>query len=163
MKIQIKMKFTDKIIFEGEYDSQKLAAEDAVKKGANLEGAYLKGAYLEGAKNSELACAIVTILPEGDLIGWKKCRDGEIAKLRIPSDAKRSNATGRKCRAEFVEVLEMFNGDEGRSTSCAPSSEILIYKKGAIVKCVKPFDENRFEECSSGIHFYITRIEAEKN
>ena len=208
MKVQIKLKFTEKILFEGEYDSQKIAVEEAVKKGASLEGAnlkgaslegaYLYGAYLEGAnleganlyganleganleganlyganlyganlkgaKNSELVCALVTILPEGDLIGWKKCRDGEIAKLLIPANAKRSNATGRKCRAEFVEVLEMFGGEEGHSTSYAPSSEILTYKKGEIVKCVKPFDEDRFEECSSGIHFYITRIEAENN
>ena len=41
MKVQIKLKFTEKILFEGEYDSQKIAVEEAVKKGANLEGANL--------------------------------------------------------------------------------------------------------------------------
>ena len=49
MKVQIKLKFTEKILFEGEYDSQKIAVEEAVKKGASLEGAYLYGAYLYGA------------------------------------------------------------------------------------------------------------------
>lgn len=163
MKIQIKLKFSDKILFGGEYESVKHAIENAVNEGANLYDANLKGASLEGAKNLELACALVTILPEGELIGWKKCRDGEIIKLRIPADALRSNGTGRKCRANYVEVLEVFGGTEGKSTYCAPDGEILTYKKGEIVRCVKPFDENRFNECSSGIHFYITRIEAENH
>ena len=48
------------------------------------------------------------ILPEGDIIGYKKCRDGVIVKLLIPIKAKRSHAFGRKCRAEYAKVLEIF-------------------------------------------------------
>ena len=35
----------------------------------------------------------------------------------------------------------------------------FIYKVGEVVE-VKDFDENRWEECSTGIHFFLTRDEA---
>jgi hypothetical protein len=73
---------------------------------ANLQGAYLQGANLQRAKDDELAIACTRILPEGSLIGWKKCAEGRIVKLRIPEDARRSHAFGRKCRAEYVIVIE---------------------------------------------------------
>jgi hypothetical protein len=79
-----------------------------------------------------------------------------IVKLKIPSDAKRSNATGRKCRAEFVEVLEVIGSNVGTSSH----KRGVTYKKGETVKCDK-WCEDRFQECAGGIHFFITRIEAE--
>ena len=66
------------------------------------------GANLSGAKNAALAIAQTRILPsEGSIIGWKKCRDGVVVKLRIPETAKRSHAFGRKCRAERAEAYQV--------------------------------------------------------
>jgi hypothetical protein len=87
------------------------------------------------------------------LIGYKKLENRVICKLLIPAAAKRSNATGRKCRAEYAVVLE------GEGVSEHDSS--FKYKVGQTVRPTKPFDENRFLECASGIHFFITRQEAE--
>jgi hypothetical protein len=132
-------------------------------QGANLQGAYLEGAYLmgadlQGAKNiPELAVAQTVILPEGPIIGWKKCRNDVIVKLLIPYNARRSNATGRKCRAEFVKVLQVFGAEIGVSTY----NEITQYRKGETVAC-DTWNEDRWTECGGGIHFFITRIEAEK-
>ena len=124
---------------------------------ANLRGADLYCANLRGAKNiPPLQEAQTIIVPEGDLIGWKKCKDDVIVKLLIPEKAKRSNSSGRKCRAEYVKVLEIFNGKVGISQQ----DEKTEYKVGKIVKCNK-WDKNRWNECSGGIHFFITRIEAE--
>jgi hypothetical protein len=81
-------------------------------------------------------------------------------KLRIPAEAKRSNATGRKCRAEFAEVLEVIGAEKGVSTNFAPHK--ITYRKGEVVRCDK-WDEDRWNECSGGIHHYITRAEAENN
>lgn len=64
-------------------------------------------ADLSRAENASLAIAQTRILPSGALIGWKKCRDGVVVRMRIPEEAKRSHAFGRKCRAEWVEVLEV--------------------------------------------------------
>jgi hypothetical protein len=125
--------------------------------GADLTGAYLNRADLTGAKNAEHALAQASIVPEcGSFVGWKKCRNGVIVKLLIPENAKRSSATGRKCRAEFVEVLEVI----GEEKAISIWDDSVVYEAGKTVHCHN-WDENRFNECSGGIHFFITRIEAE--
>lgn len=156
MHIQIKNRFTSVIIHEGDYNSILEALSAAIKAGANLTGANLMGANLTGAKNVDLAIAQTRILPEGDLIGWKKCKDGVIVKLNIPANAKRSHAFGRKCRAEFVETLEIFGAP------CAVSSHNnqTEYITGKRTHCDK-WSEDWAEECAGGIHFFITRLEAE--
>ena len=123
---------------------------------ANLSGANLYGADLSSAKNTELAEAITSILPEGNIVGWKKCRQGVIVKLLIPQKARRSNATGRKCRAEYATVLHVFGAEYGVSSY----DGVTEYHKGATVRC-DGWNENRFVECGGGIRFYLTRIEAE--
>ena len=98
------------------------------------------------------------ILPEGALIGWKKCGGGVIVKLRIPEEARRSHAWGRKCRAEFADVLEVIGGTKGISLHDFKT----MYRAGERVTA-NSFDENWQKECTGGIHFYITRIEAENH
>ena len=124
--------------------------------GANLSGADLYGANLDGIKNADLVIARTRILSEGDLIGWKKCKNNVIVKMQIPSDAKRSHAFGRKCRAEYVKVLEVIGAEVG----IAQHDGKTEYRKGEIVK-PDSFDENWQDECAPGIHFFITQIEAE--
>jgi hypothetical protein len=46
MKIEIKSRWTGKVIFECEAGNIRLAVEAAVEKEINLTGAYLTGAYL---------------------------------------------------------------------------------------------------------------------
>src|ERR1019366_5071597 len=128
-------------------------------RSANLSFAHLRFADLRYAKNSKLAVAMTRILPEGDIIGWKKCRDNVIVKLLIPAKAKRSHAFGRKCRAEYAEVLQVYKAKEAISTY----DENIIYRKGETVKPTKPFDEDFTNECGSGIHFYITKEEAQNH
>jgi len=41
----------------------------------NLNGANLNEADLSGAINADYAIACTRILPDGDLIGWKKCKE----------------------------------------------------------------------------------------
>ena len=121
--------------------------------------ADLRGADLRGAKNlSPLLVAQLAVLPdEGDVIGWKKCQDNVIVKLRIPADVKRSNATGRKCRAERAEVLEVI----GAAVGVSDWDSSFVYRVGETVTPTDAFDEDRFCECAPGIHFFITRAEAE--
>ncbi len=132
-------------------------------RGANLRGADLYGADLRGAENSELAIAITRILPEGAIIGWKKCRDNRIVKLLIPEDAKRSHAFGRKCRAEKAVVLEIYNGKKKVKEAVSEYDENFMYKVGKTVVPTGKFNEDFTEECQTGIHFYITKIEAENH
>ena len=181
MQIQIKNRFNAKIIFEGEFESFSKAVESALKQGAglwradlqganlqganlqganlqgaNLRSADLQGANLQGASCIDLIIARTRILPEGDIIGYKKCINGVIVKLKIPANAKRSHAFGRKCRAEFAEVLEVFGAET--AVSCHDSK--TIYKAGEIVRPDR-WSDDWLNECDSGIHFFITKIEAE--
>ena len=140
-------------------------------RGADLRGADLHGADLRDAYDVKLSIAKISILPdEGDIIGWKKAwTDNEmpptpvIVKLLIPSDAQRSNATGRKCRASKARVLDL-QDKQGNSlppdtTAYSGYDPDFTYKKGETVH-VEDFDTNRWNECATGIHFFITRIEA---
>ena len=126
--------------------------------GANLRGANLYGANLSGAKNVPLiASAQTEIVPrEGSFVGWKKCRDHLLVKLRVTEDAKRSNATGRKCRCSKAEVLEITDR-EGKAYDQAMSShdESFVYRVGETVE-VSDFCEDRWKECAAGIHFFLT-------
>jgi hypothetical protein len=125
--------------------------------GADLSGADLYGADLYGAKNAELVWAQTSIVPDhGPLFGWKICENNVLVRLFIPSKARRSNATGRKCRAERAKVLEVIGAEIGISKH----DSTFTYKTGQWVRADK-WDENRWEECSGGIHFFLTRIEAE--
>jgi hypothetical protein len=131
---------------------------------ANLRGANLRDANLCGAQVTKGALweAETRILPdEGDVIGWKKLAGAAIAKLLIHSDAKRSNATGRKCRAERAEVLAITDKDGNPTLSGVSQYDSkFIYRVGETVS-VPDFDPDRWSECSTGIHFFITRAEAE--
>ena len=130
---------------------------------ANFYSADLRGADLRGTKGSKLVIAQTRILPEGEVIGWKKCRDQKIVKLLIPREAKRSHAFGRKCRAEYVKCLEIFGSDGSVQTEAISLHDRKTkYTPGEFVYPDK-FSDNWQDECAPGIHFYITRIEAENH
>ena len=125
---------------------------------ADLSGADLRLADLHGAKNLNFPIAC----PEkGMFTAFKKAR-GYIIELEIPSDALRSSSTTRKCRCSKAKVVSITNLDGTPSdvksvASCHDSK--FIYNLGETVE-VPDFDTNRWNECATGIHFFITRQEA---
>ena len=122
-------------------------------RGANLYGANLCGANLRDAKGCYLSCPT-----EGSFIGWKKA-SGHIVKLRIPEDARRSSATGHKCRCDKAYVMEIQNMDGTKATEDTVRSDHdknFVYTVGATVE-VPDFDDNMWSECAPGIHFFIDR------
>ena len=129
--------------------------------GASLNGASLNGASLEGIKSDYLTAFFAIQCPEeGAFIGWKKAGKC-VVKLMIPDDAKRSSATSRKCRCSKAKVLAIWDKDGSPVIDVASDYDnSFVYRVGETVE-VPDFDENRWKECSSGIHFFITRAEAE--
>ena len=132
--------------------------------GANLSRANLFGAdYIEKAKNLFYPIACPEI---GAFVGWKKARaktSGHecIVKLEITEDAVRSSAAGRECRCSKATVLEIqdLEGNALEQAAVSDRDKNFHYIPGTVVS-VSDFDENRWNECSTGIHFYITREEA---
>ena len=143
---------------------------DADLRGANLRNANLRCADLRGAKNvDEVKWNMYTIFyplqcPEtGSFIGYKKA-SGYIIELEICADAKRSSATSRKCRCSKAKVLSITNRDgseSGLTQVRSDYSKEFVYRVGEIAE-VSDFDDDRWNECAAGIHFFITRDEAVK-
>ena len=149
-------------LFEANLFRANLSGADLFE--ANLSGANLSGAnYIEKAKNLFYPIACPEI---GAFVGWKKARvktGGHecIVKLEITEDAVRSSATGRKCRCSKATVLEIqdLEGNVLEQAAVSDRDENFHYIPGTVAS-VLDFDENRWNECSTGIHFYITREEA---
>ena len=170
IKIEIRNRWTGSILFEYSSVDNTLAKTiaKALKSGADLCGANLRGANLYGAdlcganlyeanlcgaKGCYLACP-----SDGSFIGWKKA-SGYIVKLQIPEDARRSSASGEKCRRDKAYVVEIQNVDGTKSdidTVHSDHDSNFIYTLGTTVE-VPDFDDDRWNECTAGIHFFIDR------
>ena len=182
--MEIKSRFSENILFEGEYGSVKLCAETAIKakisllwanlreadlreanlRGANLIGADLRGADLIGADLRGANLGHRKIVPSsGSFFAWKKGGNGEIIKIKIPYWARRTSCLiNRKCRAEFVITIEITTKEGKPVLECYGGyDQNTIYRVG---KCTAPdkYDPDERVDCSHGIHFFLTREEAEK-
>ena len=97
----------------------------------------------------------------GSFIGFKKA-SGHIVMLGIPEDARRLSATGRKCRCDkafVIRIEEMDGTTSGLTEVVSDHDSSFVYKVGKMVS-VPDFCEDRWQECSAGIHFFINRQEA---
>jgi hypothetical protein len=134
-----------------EADLREADLREADLRGANLSRADLSGANLSDT-DLKLLLSSRTITPEGELIVWKQLRSG-LCRLLIPKEAARlGGLTGRKCRAEYAFVLD------GAGASLHDPD--FLYLEG---KRVTPhsFCSDPLQECAGGIHFFLTREEAE--
>ena len=140
-----------------EADLRRADLKGASLIGASLSGADLSGADLSGADGIPAICCP----EEGSFIGFKKAGD-YIVKILILDDAKRSSATSRKCRCSKAKVLSIteLDGSETDVTEVESNYDSsFVYRIGETVE-VPNFDDDRWNECAPGIHFFITRQEA---
>jgi len=132
---------------------------DANLCGANLSYANLCGANLSDVLFSEMTSFFSMQCPEeGSFVGWKVASE-KIVKLLITEDSKRSSATSLKCRCSKAKVLDIQEEDGSPSNVNEVKSnydDSFIYKIGEVIE-VDDFDENRWNECSTGIHFFVSR------
>lgn len=108
--------------------------------------------------NADIVLRAEKLVYEGKLRG---SNIEKIVELRIPADAKRLSATGRKCRANKAVVISIttLEGDPAGNEVRSDHDKSFAYRVGETVE-VQNFDENRWNECAPGIHHYITREEA---
>ena len=143
---------------------------EADLRGADLRGADLYEANLRGTENIPTYVCPLVCPEEGSFIGFKKAIIFNsdilddlhvIVTLKILENAKRSSATTRKCRCSEAEVISItsLNGNYSLTKAFSAFNPDFMYEVGKIV-AVDNFDENRWNECSTGIHFFITRDEA---
>ena len=161
IKIEIKNRWTGAILFEYEEESNTIKDTliEAVNRGADLRDANLGGANLGGAK--EIPYIPLACPSDGPFIGWKKVHN-HLIKLLIPDGARRSSATSQKCRCDKALVMEITDLDgtnpirEIENISREPHT---LYRVDEMVY-PDSFDDDRWNECSNGIHFFINKQDA---
>lgn len=134
---------------------------------ADFRNAIIRSVNFESVITTENTVGLELACPEeGSFIGYKKCysfninENGEInlnnihlVTLLIPEDAKRSSATTLKCRASKAKVIAISGGINEVCSSYNPE---FFYQLGEIVEA-DSFDDNRWNECSNGIHFFMNK------
>ncbi|NFN85707.1 pentapeptide repeat-containing protein [Clostridium sporogenes] len=131
-------------------------------EGTNLYAAVLEYAKLDGiifdkdTKWFHLHC------PEkGAFLAYKKCFNDRLVQLLVPADAKRTSATLPSCRCNKAKVLTIksFDYKESYMEAWSLVDENFVYRVGEWVE-VKDFNEDRWMDSTTGIHFWMTREEA---
>ena len=150
---------------------------DADLRGADLSGANLSGAdltradltdaNLSGAKlnRADLADTILDekeqcrkgIMLTEPITVYKKSNEGKIITLEIPIGAKVFSINKNKRRANKAKVIDM----QGETELSSMYNTNFKYHVGDEIE-ITDFDDRYNVECSTGIHFFLTRKEAEK-
>lgn len=128
-------------------------------RGADLNGADLRGAKLRDAK--EIPYIPFACPSDGAFVGWKKVNNC-LVQIEIPEDAKRCSATTSKCRCDKAKVLGIVNLATNEYEDRVINNEYeqeTIYELGEMVY-PDSFDDDRWNEYSHGIHFFINKQEA---
>ena len=130
-------------------------------RGADLRGADLREADLRGANLYRADLPFFQIC-HGELLVWKVARENRLIQLRIPAAAKRTAAlTGRKCRAEYAEVVLITNAaSDIFQDAVSTYDKKTVYHVGETIT-PNSYDDDIRVECTHGVHFFQTREEAE--
>ena len=137
---------------------------------ADLSSANLSFANLSFAKLEDFTFVDYMVIPEeGDFTAYKALRYGlhknkwAIATLRIPTDAERvtaiSSRKSRASRALVVSVVGLDGEAIDSDTFYGSHQKDFEYRVGREV-IADSFDASPLNECSNGIHFFITKKEA---
>lgn len=95
-----------------------------------------------------------------DILVYKKLRDEKIATLKLVKGQTFQSEHFYKCRTDRAIVVEITNIDntEEYQNGVSMRNSSFIYEVGKEV-IANRYDEN-IEECSNGIHFFLTREKA---
>jgi len=134
-------------------------------KGCDLRGADLKYSNLVGAdlEINKIKHLFQIVPEEGSFVAWKKGENSCILKLLISTPKRHNYLAGRKCRAECVDVLNIWDSEGCEIKECqnGPYGTHVQYTVGKRTYA-DSYDPDPRIECSNGIHFFLTRKEAEE-
>ena len=128
----------------------------------DMTGCVLEHAKLDGIISDERTQWFRMHCPEkGAILGYKKCVNDRLVQLLIPADAKRTSATLPSCRCSKAKVLTIksFDSTEEFDEAWSLVDENFVYHKGEWVE-VSDFNEDRWMDSTTGIHFWMSREEA---
>ena len=139
--------------------------EIAVKYNANLRYANLSNADLSNANLYNADLDEKEKLRKGVIIDkpvrvFKKCIKNNIVELELLKGSIVFSINNKKCRTNKAKVISINGVCEKGLKCCSSYNDKFIYEVDKTVE-VKDFDLMYNVECSSGIHFFWTKEEAE--
>jgi uncharacterized protein YjbI with pentapeptide repeats len=130
---------------------------------ANLAGANLSKANLSKANLTGAILPDFKLTPDtGVFTGWEKVSGNVILELEIIGE-RNSSLVGRKCRTNKAKVVEAYNPN---GSVCTEKEFRSLYDRnfkyvvGETI-CEPEYNSDIRVECTRGIHFFVTRKEAE--
>ena len=127
---------------------------------ADLSNADLRYANLSNADLSETEKIRKGVIIDKPVRVFKKCIKNKIVELELLKGSIVFSINNKKCRTNKAKVISINGMHEKGLKCCSSYSNKFIYEVGKIVE-VKDFDLMYNVECSSGIHFFWTKEEAE--
>jgi len=126
------------------------------------KAAGIKTAYYLSTGMEVVVIGAVSIHRVTDIATTHYLKSGKTVLKYELDESSRYEVLTRKCRCSEALVVSITNIDGTKANINEVKSDEdkeFVYKVGEVVK-VDDFDDNRWEECSTGIHFFITREEA---
>ena len=126
---------------------------------ANLENATLCHANLENADLDKKELIRKGKIQDKKVIVYKKCHN-KIVTLQLQIGSIVFSINNKKCRTNKVKVIAIDDDKTEGLTIESDRDNSFIYEVGKMAE-VKNFDLMYNAECSTGIHFFWTKEEAE--
>ena len=126
---------------------------------ANLENANLRYANLENANLDESEEKRKGQIIKEKVIVFKKCQQ-KIVELELQVGSIVFCINGKKCRTNKAKVVSIDGKKTKGLTIASNYNDDFIYEVGKMVE-VEDFDLMYNVECSTGIHFFYDREDAE--
>lgn len=124
-----------------------------ISKGTSFDSANLHGCEFDGEEKNRLGRIL-----DRPITGYKKSGEGDIVTLEIPAGAIVFSINNRKCRTNRAKVIDT----EGKPELSSIFDKRFKYHVGDEIVPMGEFDLMYNIECTSGIHFFLTREEAER-
>ena len=126
---------------------------------ANLENANLYNANLENANLDESEQARLGKIIKEKVIVFKKCQQ-KIVELELQVGSIVFSINNNKCRTNKAKVISI-DGDKTKGLTIASDHDSsFIYEVGKTIE-IEDFNLMYNVECSTGIHFFYNREDAE--
>lgn len=123
-----------------------------------LSNADLCGANLAHTLLSKEEQIRTGIILKESMIGYKNCERNKIVTLEIPKGAIVFSINNNQCRTNKAKVIDISSGEK---IVYSDYDESFAYELGKEIE-IENFDLRYNVECSTGIHFYRTKKEAER-
>ena len=128
-------------------------------RSADLSYANFRSANLENADLDKKELIRKGKIQDKKVIVYKKCHN-KIVTLQLQIGSIVFSINNKKCRTNKVKVIAIDDDKTEGLTIESDSDNSFIYEVGKMVE-VKNFDLMYNVECSTGIHFFWTKEEAE--